>query len=73
MKLKRIARLILSVFFMMTVLLVAHAAFATPSTSAVPRPRPVSAPEIDPRLALEGLALAGGCAIIVWKRVRRKR
>lgn len=73
MKLKRIARLVLSVFFMITVLVVARAAFASPPTTAVPRPRPVSAPEIDPRLAFEGLALAGGCAIIVWERVRRRR
>lgn len=34
---------------------------------------PVGAPEIDPRLAIEGLALAGGAAAVLWERVRRRR
>jgi hypothetical protein len=32
-----------------------------------------SAPEMDPRLAIEGLAMAGGVAVLIWERMRRKR
>lgn len=38
-----------------------------------PYPGPAPAPEIDPRLAIEGLALAGGAAALVWERIRRRR
>ena len=31
------------------------------------------APEIDPRLAIEGLALAGAGAALILERVRRRR
>jgi hypothetical protein len=30
------------------------------------------APEMDPRLAIEGLAVAGGVALLIWERMRRK-
>jgi len=33
----------------------------------------VAAPEIDPRLAIEGLAIAGGAAVLIWERMRRRR
>jgi len=36
-------------------------------------PRPFTAPEIDPRLTIEGLALAGGAAALIWERIRRRR
>ena len=47
------------------VLATSHPAFATP--------RPPEAPEFDPRLALEGLAVAGIAAGVIWERVRRRR
>ena len=31
------------------------------------------APEIDPRLAIEGLAIAGGAVVLVWESIRRRR
>lgn len=31
------------------------------------------APEIDPRLAITGLAAAGAAAALVWERLRRRR
>ena len=31
------------------------------------------APEFDPRLAMEGLAVAGVAAAVIWERVRRRR
>ena len=31
------------------------------------------APEFDPRLAIEGLAVAGVAAALIWERVRRRR
>lgn len=58
---------------------VAHLAFAdqdgdrTPARETHRSDTPVGAPEIDPRLAIEGLALAGGAAAILWERVRRRR
>jgi hypothetical protein len=33
----------------------------------------VEAPEFDPRLAIEGLAVAGVAAGLIWERVRRRR
>ena len=30
-------------------------------------------PELDPRLAIEGLAIAGAAAALIWERVRRRR
>ena len=34
---------------------------------------PVDAPELEPRLAIEGLAIAGAVAALVWERARRRR
>lgn len=34
---------------------------------------PSAAPEIDPRLVVEGLAVAGGAAALVWEKMRRRR
>jgi len=33
----------------------------------------IAAPEIDPQLAVEGLVVAGGLAVFVWERIRRRR
>ena len=60
---------------------VAHLAFADrdgdhdgkPAKETHSSDDPVGAPEIDPRLAIEGLALAGGAAVVLWERVRRRR
>jgi hypothetical protein len=38
-----------------------------------PHSDPVGAPELDLRLAIEGLALAGGAAALVWERMRGRR
>jgi hypothetical protein len=32
-----------------------------------------AAPEIDPRLAVEGIAIAGGAVALVWEGIRRRR
>jgi hypothetical protein len=40
---------------------------------AKPHPHPVEAPEIDLRLAIQGLALAGGAAALIWEGIRRRR
>jgi hypothetical protein len=34
---------------------------------------PDDVPELDPRLAIEGLAIAGAAAALIWERVRRRR
>jgi hypothetical protein len=34
---------------------------------------PADAPEIDPRLAIEGLAVAGATVALMWERLRRRR
>jgi hypothetical protein len=56
-------------------LLVPHFAFA--HGFAVPHHlthhHPFATPEIDPRLAVEGLVVAGGLAAFVWERIRRRR
>jgi len=60
-------------------LTVSHLAFAdqdwhwTPDRETHRSDTPVGAPEIDPRLAIEGLALAGAAAAILWEKVRRRR
>jgi hypothetical protein len=55
----------------------AHVALALPSTAIplppLPLPKPLGAPELDPRLAIEGLAVAAGCAALWWERFRRHR
>lgn len=60
---------ILSILTVLLVaLMVSHPAFAKhPDLDDFP-----SAPEMDPRLAIEGLAVAGGVALLIWERMRRK-
>lgn len=43
------------------------------SHPALARPDVPEAPEFDPRMALEGLAVAGIAAGVIWERVRRRR
>jgi hypothetical protein len=45
----------------------AHPALAKPHVDAV------DGPEFDLRLAIEGLAVAGATAAVIWERVRRRR
>ena len=40
----------------------AHIAFAAPLY--VRPPKPFAAPELDPRVAIEGLSVAAGCAVL---------
>jgi hypothetical protein len=72
---KFLTRVFPALLILTSMLLAAHAAFAQVSTSAaaLSRPRPFAAPEIDPRLAIEGLAVAAGCAVLLWERIRRHR
>jgi hypothetical protein len=51
---------------LLAALAVSHPAFAhwTPTTEA---------PELDPRLAIEGIAVAGAAAALIWERARRRR
>lgn len=56
----------------------AHFAFALPGPVAAPlplpvTPKPLAAPELDPRLAIEGLAVAAGCVALWWERFRGRR
>lgn len=57
---------LLSLFIALTV---SHPAWAHPR----PDPRICNAPEMDPRLAIEGFALAGAAAVLLWERIRRRR
>lgn len=43
--------------------------------TAVPKlfPKPFAAPELDPRLAIEGLVVAVGCTMLWWKRFRLRQ
>ncbi len=45
----------------------------TGSKLAFAYPGPVAAPEIDPSLAISGLALAATGAVLVFERIRRRR
>jgi hypothetical protein len=53
---------------LLAALAVSHPAFAREPICPVP-----GAPELDPRLAIEGLAMAGVAAGLIWERVRRRR
>lgn len=59
------SRILAALFVLLAVLTVSHMAFA--------KPHPADAPEIDLRLAIEGLALAGGAAVLLWEGIRRRR
>jgi hypothetical protein len=52
----------------LAVLAVSH-----PALAHHPPDVPDDAPELDPRLAIEGLAIAGAAAALIWERVRRRR
>jgi hypothetical protein len=60
-------RAINAVVVVSAALMMSHTAFAHPGPVAV------AAPEIDPRLTIEGLALAGGAAALLWEGIRRRR
>jgi hypothetical protein len=64
---------LLSLFIALTV---SHPAFAFwwfPFPLEKPNPRPYNAPEMDPKLAIEGLAVAGTAAVLLWERIKRRR
>ena len=63
-------RVLSSLLFLVAALMVSQMAFAKPHLGVRPD---FDAPEIDPRLAIEGLALAGGAAVLLWERIRRRR
>jgi hypothetical protein len=57
------SRIVLSLMVFFAALIASKLAFASPVAPA---------PEIDPRLAIEGLALAGAGAALVLERIRRR-
>jgi hypothetical protein len=60
------SRILLPLLILFATLMVSHLAFA--------RPEPVvAAPEFDLKLAIEGVAVAGGAAALLWERMRRRR
>ena len=59
------SRILLSLMVVFVALTASKLAFAI---STVP-----PAPEIDPRLAVEGLALVGAASALVLERIRRRR
>jgi hypothetical protein len=54
---------------LLAALAVSHPAFA----HHVPSIPDGDAPELDPRLAMEGLAVAGVAGALIWERIRRRR
>jgi hypothetical protein len=62
---------------LLAVLAVSHPALADPyfrHHTWFPNPHDLDdAPELDPRLAIEGIAVAGVAAALIWERVRRRR
>jgi hypothetical protein len=75
------SRILLPVLVLFAMIMVSHLAFADEdhghrrgNRDPFPYFGPVAAaPEIDPRLAIEGLAIAGGAAVLIWERMRRRR
>jgi hypothetical protein len=67
---KKWTRILSSLMVLVAVLMVSQLAFAKPHLGVHPD---FDAPEIDPRLAIEGLALVGGAAALLWERIRRRR
>ena len=53
-------------------LMVSHLAFAKSHGWHNPDDGTFEAPEIDLRLAIEGLAVAGGAAVLLWEKIRRR-
>jgi hypothetical protein len=62
------SRILLPLLILFATLMVSHLAFAKPH----PRPS-FAAPEFDLKLAIEGVAVAGGAAALLWERMRRRR
>ncbi len=44
----------------------------TSSKLAFAYPTPPAAPEVDPSVAIPGLALAAAGAVLIWERIRRR-
>ena len=63
-------RILSSLMILVAALMVSQLAFAKPHLGVRPD---FDAPEIDPRLAIEGLALVGGATVLLWERIRRRR
>jgi hypothetical protein len=63
-------RILSSLMILVAALMVSQLAFARPHPGVHPD---FDAPEIDPRLAIEGIALVGGAAVLLWERIRRRR
>jgi hypothetical protein len=64
----------LTLLFLFVALTLSHTAFAfwwpfEPKQY----PKPFDAPEMDPKLAVEGIALAGAAAVLLWERIKRRR
>lgn len=57
---------------LLAVLAVAHPALAGHHDKILPHDTD-AVPEFDPRLAIEGLAVAGVAGALIWERIRRRR
>jgi hypothetical protein len=66
---KKWTRILSSLMVLVAALMFSQLAFAKPHLGHPD----FDAPEIDPRLAIEGLALVGGAAALLWERIRRRR
>jgi len=62
-------RILTPFLLLIAAMMVSHLAFAKPH----PHPDDFEAPEFDLRLAIEGVAIAGGAAVLFWERIRRRR
>ena len=62
------SRILLPLLILFATLMVSHLALAKPHPEPV-----VAAPEFDLKLAIEGVAVAGGAAALLWERMRRRR
>jgi hypothetical protein len=58
---------------LLAALALTHPAFAMNWHHRLPHGPVFDAPEIDPRIAITGLAAAAAAAAIVWERLRRRR
>ena len=67
---KNWTRILSSLLVLVAALMVSQLAFAKPHLGVHPD---FDAPEIDPRLAIEGIALVGGATVLLWERIRRRR
>ena len=61
------SRILLPFLIFVATLMVSHLAFAKPHPEPI-----VAAPEFDLKLAIEGVAIAGGAAALLWERMRRR-